>query len=77
MADLPRPFNPTPTDKFTPNPAYVADKKDERNDAVSIEYIRLAVEAMKGREMSPNQIADCADIFWEWSQAETWARGQK
>lgn len=75
MSDpIPRPLQ-AGQQTFTPNPHYEAAKKDERNDAVSIDYIRLAVEHAKGRDMTPKQVADAADMFWEWSQAEQWKRG--
>lgn len=64
-----------PRPRFDPNPEHVAKVKDEKNDAVSIEYLKLAVEAMKGREMTAKEIADAADVFWEWSQASDWKRG--
>ena len=68
------PVLPRPQVGFVPDPAHVERVRDERNDAVSIEYLRLAVEALKGRDATPHQIADCADVLWEWSQSDTWER---
>jgi hypothetical protein len=75
MAEVRMSPSQPPQSRFTPNPDHVAQKRDEANDTVSIEYLKVAVEAMKGQNATAKQIADCADIFWEWSQSSSWNRG--
>ena len=70
ITGLPRPIH-------TPNPEFVKSQYEDKNENISLEYIKAAIEAMKDQpSKTAHQIADCADVFWEWAQAQSWKRGQ-
>lgn len=69
------PAPPQPETKHIPNKEYQRSKFEERNEDISIRFIEAAIKAMEGQDKSPKEIADCADVFWEWSQADSWTRG--
>ncbi|MEQ1718669.1 MAG: hypothetical protein ABL907_22230 [Hyphomicrobium sp.] len=62
---------------YTPHPQSIQVQKqqaerNEKSDATAIEILKLAVQANKEVAISARDLADYAEVLWQWTTTDTW-----